>query len=69
MISTRTLLLLITSLVAFITAQVYITPDDHPSTSDISTLSLSHVLSHPTKYFTSNAQLLLAPGWYYCTLR
>ena len=66
MISTKTLFLLITSLVAFITAhKVYITPDDHPPTSDNNTLSLSRVLSHPTKYFTSNAQLLLAPGWYY----
>ena len=65
MISTWALLLLITSLVVFITAhKVYITPDDHPSTSDNNTLSLSHVLSHPTKYLTSNAQLLLAPGWY-----
>ena len=34
-------------------------------TSDNNTLSLSRVLSHPTKYFTSNAQLLLAPGWHY----
>ena len=66
MITTSTLFLLITSLVTFVTAhKVYITPDDHLSTSDNNTLSLSHVLSHPTKYLTSGTQLLLAPGWYY----
>ena len=64
MISTRTLFLLIT--VVFIAAhKVYITPDGHPSTSDNNTLSLSHVLNHPTKYLTSNTRLLFAPGWYY----
>ena len=66
MISTSTLLLLITSLVVFITAhKLYITPDDHPSASDNNTLFLSHVLSHPTKYLISSTKLFLAPGWYY----
>ena len=52
--------------VEFMTARkLYITPDDHPSASDCRNLSLSHVLSHPKKYFMSITHFFLAPGCYY----
>ena len=66
MISTSKLFLLITSLSVFTAARkLYVTLIDHLFASDNNTLSLSHILSHRTKYLTSNTKLILAPGWYY----
>ena len=54
-----------TSLASQVTSHtLYITPDDHHSTNNSNTFTLSQCLSYSEICFTSNTQLLLLPDLY-----